>query len=188
MLRRSHPSAGRRGVTEEGEPQVTAALPRVPESVSDARRLVRHTLADWRLSVLADVAELVVSELSSNAVEHARLDTFRVTVQRGTGDRVRVAVTDKSTVLPVVRPLDDKAEGGRGLALVDAVSCKWGTDRLGWGKRVWADLEPPAPDDLTSPGSIPTYPTVRAYALYGLMLIVVALGGLIALAVAFDTR
>jgi hypothetical protein len=29
---------------------------------------------------------------------------------------------------------------GRGLALVDALSDQWGTDRLQWGKRVWAEL------------------------------------------------
>lgn len=54
----------------------------------------------------------------------------------------RVAVTDKSRVRPVMSEASAEDLGGRGLALVDALSQQWGTDPLPWGKRVWADVDP----------------------------------------------
>ncbi|MFE9312851.1 ATP-binding protein [Streptomyces sp. NPDC006706] len=184
MLRSSHPGPGRRLVAADGSPVVAVVLPREPESVPVARRIVRHTLADWRLPELVDAAELVVCELSANAVEHAQHAVFRVTLQRGPGDRVRVAVTDKSKAVPVLCPLDDEAEGGRGLALVAAVSSRWGTDPLAWGKRVWADLEPERPGEPRPDSTAPTGATAKAQAIY--LLIVVALGLLIAATVVSD--
>ncbi|WP_181803111.1 ATP-binding protein [Streptomyces shenzhenensis] len=174
MLRTSHTSTGNRLEAADGSPVVTSVLPREPESVPAARRLVRHTLADWRLSNLADTAELVVAELSANAVEHARHASFRVTLKRGPGDRVRVAVTDKSTALPVLRALDEEDEGGRGLALVAALSCQWGTDPLNWGKRVWADLEPEQPQENEPADAVPIYPSHWAQVLYVLVVVVLA--------------
>lgn len=183
MLRRSHPSGGLRSQAADGSSVVTAVLPREAESVPVARRLVRHTLADWRLPQLIDAAELVVSELSANAVEHARHASVRVTLQRRPGNRVRVAVTDKSTDLPVLLPLADDAESGRGLALIAAVACQWGTDPLPWGKRVWADLEPEQGQE--EPSCAPMYAGHRAQLLY--VLIVVTLGVLVGLAVISGT-
>ncbi|WP_249399929.1 ATP-binding protein [Streptomyces argyrophylli] len=180
MLRRWHPSGGSRLVAADGSPVVTTVLPREPDSVPLARRLVRHTLADWRLPHLVDAAELIVSELSANAVEHARHASFRVTLQRGPGERVRVAVIDKSTARPVMQAPDPDAEGGRGLALVAALSCQWGTDSLAWGKRVWADVE--RDEEQEQPDSeAPIYAGPRAQVLY--MLIVAVLGATIACAV-----
>ncbi|WP_345052925.1 ATP-binding protein [Streptomyces rameus] len=174
-------SRGTRLVAADGSPVITSVLPREAASVPVARRLVRHTLADWRLPALVDTAELVIAELSANAVQHARHSVFRVTVQRYPADRVRVAVIDKSTAVPALRPLDDEAEGGRGLALVAALSCQWGTDLLGWGKRVWADTEPEQVQAAQSAAGVPMYATRQAQALY--VLIVIALGVLLTLAV-----
>ncbi|WP_190181241.1 ATP-binding protein [Streptomyces naganishii] len=181
MLRSSPPSGGIRLEAEDGSPVVTTVLPREPESVSVARRLVRHTLADWRLPHLIDAAELVVSELSANAVEHARHGSFRVTLRRESGDRVRVAVTDKSTAEPVLWPMNAEAEGGRGLALVAALACQWGTEPLGWGKRVWADLEPDQHEETHLVHSVPMYASRRAQQVY--VLIVLTLGVVLTLAV-----
>ncbi|MGN5381149.1 ATP-binding protein [Streptomyces lasalocidi] len=69
--------------------------------MSDARRLVRRTLAAWRLTGLVDAAELVVSELASNAVRHARHGSFRLTIRRLADGSVRLTVTDKGRTLPV---------------------------------------------------------------------------------------
>ncbi|MFI6373777.1 ATP-binding protein [Streptomyces sp. NPDC050546] len=123
-----------------GCPGYCETLPRRPESVGAARRLVRVALAAWSLDDLADDGELIVSELVSNAVQHARCRSIRVTVTRPETVRVRIGVVDKSKRLPEVKEPRDGDENGRGLALVGALAKDWGTDRLPWGKRVWAEL------------------------------------------------
>ncbi|MFB7931590.1 ATP-binding protein [Streptomyces sp. NPDC056039] len=124
-----------------GCPGYFETLPRRPESVGAARRLVRVALAAWSLDDLADDGVLIVSELVSNAVQHARSRSIRVTVTRPETVRVRIGVVDKSKRLPEVREPRQGDESGRGLALVGALAKDWGTDRLPWGKRVWAELQ-----------------------------------------------
>jgi anti-sigma regulatory factor (Ser/Thr protein kinase) len=168
--------AGRRQLAEDGMPMVTKTFPRQPESVHAARHVVKAALAEWNMSALADTAELVVSELASNAVVHARRGSFRVTLNFIGGNRVRVAVFDRSTTLPAQSVPDGDEDHGRGLAIVDAVSRQWGADPLRWGKRVWADLEMPQPPEPFL--QMPMYATRRAQLLY-----VVVVAGLAALIV-----
>jgi anti-sigma regulatory factor (Ser/Thr protein kinase) len=123
-----------------GCPGYCETLPRRPESVGTARRLVRAALAAWSLDDLADDSMLIVSELVSNAVQHARSRFIRVTVTRPEAMRVRIGVVDKSKRLPEFREPHVGDDGGRGLALVGALAKDWGTDQLPWGKRVWAEL------------------------------------------------
>ncbi|SCK46774.1 Anti-sigma regulatory factor (Ser/Thr protein kinase) [Streptomyces sp. WMMB 714] len=123
-----------------GVPGYSETLPRAPESVATARRLVRTALATWRLEQLSDSAALVVSELVTNAVQHARSSAIRVVVTRPGPASVHVAVVDKSRVAPVPCRASEDDEGGRGLALVELLADKWGADPLPWGKRVWAEL------------------------------------------------
>ena len=73
------------------------------------------------------------------ALVHSGSRCLRVTVSRPGSRWVRIAVTDKSRTLPVRRAADTDDESGRGLGIVEAVSDRWGTDRLPWGKRVWAE-------------------------------------------------
>ncbi|HWU08102.1 MAG TPA: ATP-binding protein [Streptomyces sp.] len=125
------------------------SMPRVPESAGLARCLVREALGSWELPGLVDGVTLVVTELVANAAEHARPPeghvhggTIRVTVSLVEPDRVRVAVVDLDRTEPVLGvPAADDEERGRGLALVAALSVSWGVEPLGWGKRVWAELE-----------------------------------------------
>ncbi|MEU5282512.1 ATP-binding protein [Streptomyces sp. NPDC020755] len=123
-------------------PAYTDTLPRVAESVHRARRLVRLALDVWGLTDVQDDAELVVSELLTNAVLHARRgDSVRVTVTRLGEGRVRVAVVDLSKGRPVPRDAGSDQESGRGLEIVKTLSGgQWGVDLLPWGKRVWATL------------------------------------------------
>lgn len=122
-------------------PAYTETLPRTPKSAHDARRLVRLALDVWGLDDVRDSAEIVISELLTNAVLHARRDSVRVTVTRLSDERVRVAVVDLSHEYPEPRPAGSDAESGRGLEIVDALSGgQWGVDPLRWGKRVWAEL------------------------------------------------
>ncbi|WP_343070582.1 ATP-binding protein [Streptomyces bathyalis] len=124
-----------------GVPSYSETLPRVPESVAKARRLVSSSLRVWHLEGAEDTARLVVSELVTNTVAHTRLDCVRVTISRVDEHLVRVAVTDRSQNMPEGREAGLDDESGRGLALVDALSTDWGVDPLRWGKRVWADVK-----------------------------------------------
>ncbi len=124
-----------------GHPGYTETLPREPGSAATARRLVRVALSVWGLEELADDGALIVTELVANAVQHARRESIRITIDRPAEDRVRVAVVDFSQRYPVRRDSGPEDEGGRGLALVEKLAADWGTDPLPWGKQVWADLE-----------------------------------------------
>jgi anti-sigma regulatory factor (Ser/Thr protein kinase) len=140
-----------------GHPGYSETLPCDEASVGRARRLVRTALAAWGLDAAADDGSLIVSELVTNAVRHSGGAACRVIVTRHGHGRVRVAVTDRSRRMPDLLNAPADAVSGRGLALVDALADRWGTDRMHWGKRVWAELsadpsEPaqddgPAPDD-----------------------------------------
>ncbi|MGW3498164.1 ATP-binding protein [Streptomyces sp. NPDC001020] len=124
-------------------PAYTETLPRVPESARHARRLVGLALDVWGMSGVRDVAEVLVSELLTNAVKHARRDSVRVTVTRLSRERVRVAVVDLSRRHPRPRAASANEESGRGLEIVKALSRGWwGVDTLSFGKRVWADVAP----------------------------------------------
>jgi len=114
------------------------ALRPVPGSAALARRFVDDTLGSWGCDPIAEAGRLLVSELVTNAVLHARTDiSVVVTLLRG---GVRVEVHDRSTAAPVVRHYEDEAMTGRGLALVDQLAARWGVDRRGDGKSVWFEL------------------------------------------------
>lgn len=112
-----------------------------PQSARRARRLVADELRRCRCGALADVAELLTSELVTNALIHAR--TAITLVVEARDGRVRVMIGD---ALPVGVPegrrrsLED-ATTGRGLELVAALAARWGQDLRGDGKVVWFELE-----------------------------------------------
>ncbi len=123
-----------------------------PDAVPSARRLASKALLEesWPTSVISDV-EMVVTELTSNALMHAGAPVELRVGQGGTG--VRVEVQDNSPVAPV-RPLaGTDAMTGRGLALVSAVAHRWGVHPVSGGKVVWAELAlPGGPDDQDDAG------------------------------------
>ncbi|CAM5480092.1 ATP-binding protein [Streptomyces hirsutus] len=102
--------------------------------------MVRVALSVWGLDDLADDGALIISELVSNAVQHARRESIRVVIDRPGAARVRVGVVDFSKVLPSRGP-DPERESGRGLALVGELAKAWGTELLPWGNWVWAELD-----------------------------------------------
>ena len=110
-----------------------------PDAVRDARWFVADVLAEAHLDggSVADLAALAVSELATNAVEHAR-SPFEVVVD--VGDVVRIAVHDDSKDAPRMRSPRPLESGGRGLLLIDAISDDWGCDPNGTGKWVWCEL------------------------------------------------
>ena len=110
----------------------------VIRAAADARRAIRLWVreAPFPGKRLDDLL-LVVSELVSNAVIHAQ--TRLRLVIRYDGRRVLTEVFDGDPRLPV--PADHPGEvGGRGLLLVDRLSHRWGSENVGVGKRVWAEL------------------------------------------------
>ncbi|MCC5953112.1 MAG: ATP-binding protein [Acidimicrobiia bacterium] len=109
-------------------------------SVSAARRWVRRLLSDWDCDDLGPDAELVVSELAANAVEHEGSD-LEIDV-RLVADGVRISVSDRGhgDVTPVDGAHDRPA--GRGLLIVEHVAERWGVDHHDRGKTVWAELVP----------------------------------------------
>ena len=110
-----------------------------PSAIAGARRFVSGTLGRWGFDGVADAAAVVVSELATNAVLHAR-SAFHVSVAVAAGEAVRVAVHDESPERPSPRGHSVTASTGRGLRLVDALASRWGTVPLPDRKAVWAEL------------------------------------------------
>ena len=114
----------------------------LPGAVPCARLHVRHVLREWGVAYLAEDAELITSELTTNAIQASEgleaLPVVRLWVTCDDG-AVVVSVWDACDCPPVVRePGVD--EGGRGLAIVGAVCKDWGWYGTGDGKIVWARL------------------------------------------------
>jgi serine phosphatase RsbU (regulator of sigma subunit)/anti-sigma regulatory factor (Ser/Thr protein kinase) len=123
----------------------TTTLPTSASSVGRARALVRASLSAWELPGIADTAELLVSELVTNAVQHGR-GPVEVRLLRGTSLIIEVA--DSSLAPPLVRMPDILAETGRGLQLIKSLAQRWGIRRGADGKIVWCDLAILPPDAL----------------------------------------
>ncbi|WP_298990581.1 ATP-binding protein [uncultured Pseudokineococcus sp.] len=113
-----------------------------PVDVRGARRVVVGCCggAGWHEDV-ADVAELLVSELVTNALVHGGGAASMAVVVAPGGVRVEVADDLPDELEPVVRPASASATGGRGLALVEALATAWGVRRAPGGKVVWFHLD-----------------------------------------------
>ncbi|MEU9617247.1 ATP-binding protein, partial [Streptomyces sp. NPDC048209] len=119
----------------------TAMLPYTPEAAGAARRLVHDKLGEWGLPHLIDDAELIVSELVANAAKTGCQRRMTVAIRRPAEQTVRISVRDGSRVLPCLLLVGDDAPGGRGLAIVHALTGgRWGASPEGLGKTVHADL------------------------------------------------
>ena len=132
-------ASGERDVLNEPATPVAVVLPAEPSSCSRARRLVDEAVTNWGLpEEFADDAALVVTELVSNGADHAE-GPLRLTVNR-TESGVRIEVHDRSSALPVVRPVSPESPRGRGMIIVKALSADWGVEPDDDGKTVWAEL------------------------------------------------
>jgi anti-sigma regulatory factor (Ser/Thr protein kinase) len=117
-----------------------------------ARALVRFNLNRWGLRTLVGDAELIISELVTNAVEASGSDLAIVRAYISLfGNRARIHVWDRADGKPQPRVPDEGFESGRGLLLVEALSIEWGwypmSDRI--GKVVWADMALPIDASVT---------------------------------------
>lgn len=106
-------------------------------SACHARTFVSDQLGSHRLNYLIEDATLVVSELVTNAVLHAK--THLVVVIDELPQWVRLAVHDNSSTLPVMGHAEPDHTSGRGMTIVDSCATAWGTDRDAQGRKsVWA--------------------------------------------------
>lgn len=121
-----------------------------PSSSRDARQVVARVLERLGLEELITSVSLVVSELATNAVLHART-AFSVRL-RITGGVARIEVEDAAGGRPVMRHFSNQATSGRGLRLVDGLSRAWGVTagRGGAGKVVWAEIVGDHPGGLAA--------------------------------------
>lgn len=97
-----------------------------------------RTLRSWHLEAAIPDAELLVSELVTNAVLHAR-SAAQVDVGLDAGV-LRVQVCDANTSPPRLRNYGAEAVTGRGLHLVDRIADRWGVETRPDGKCVWFEL------------------------------------------------
>ncbi|GLW05921.1 hypothetical protein Misp01_10510 [Microtetraspora sp. NBRC 13810] len=102
--------------------------------ISQARAFARAALTRWRLDAVAPTVELLVSELVTNAIRHARRP-IGLRLARDGG--LLCEVSDGDATMPELRQPDPTAENGRGLHLVAAFSARWGACRTRSGKIVW---------------------------------------------------
>jgi len=106
-------------------------------SVRRARSLAGPPLRRWGLARLIPDAELVISELVTNAVRYTRGNVgLRLVLEDGLFCEVR----DHSAALPRLRETGDEGESGLGLLVVSQVASRWGTRRTPAGKVVWCEL------------------------------------------------
>jgi anti-sigma regulatory factor (Ser/Thr protein kinase) len=121
---------------------------RDPTTPAKARRWLSDRLDLWEVSKSVDTAELLISELVTNAIRHGGGSPI-LTVSLA-HDWLEVGVADSdSSHLPTPSdgqaadrlPLDLTAEGGRGLGIVDALAAEWGTTVTERGKEVWFRLD-----------------------------------------------
>lgn len=129
----------------ETTPPTEWRFPRRARSVRLARARLREQAAVWGLPVeTTETAVLLLSELLTNAVRHARVPPDRHVAARAvlTGDRLRVEVCDASDTHPRPRAASPEDESGRGLGLVEALADAWDVRPrpYGIGKTVWFEL------------------------------------------------
>lgn len=134
-----------------------------PEEVGTLRHLVQQRLGDWGLDEIVDTAQLCVSEIVSNVVTHVGPGTPGALSLSLTGTHLRIEVQDPDTrALPTLVAAEADAEGGRGMALVEALTDRWGVQLRADRKVTWCELA----TGLAPPAVVTVEPSVaRAEAL-----------------------
>ena len=123
-----------------GTRETRLQLPSDARAVRAAREHLRDTLGAWDLAETVDAAELVVSELVTNALVHTGCPAA-LTLRHEIGESLLcVGVEDLSTQHPRPRESGEEATGGRGMHIVDLIAQRWWVAPRGDGKTVWADL------------------------------------------------
>ncbi|MEU8033910.1 ATP-binding protein, partial [Streptomyces sp. NPDC049099] len=113
-------------------------IPADPALVAPIRKQVVEQLDTWGLSEAAFTAELVVSELVTNAIRYGSHPIRLRLIHDAT--TLIVEVSDTSHTAPHLRRAKTFDEGGRGLLLVAQLTQRWGSRHTPEGKTIWAEL------------------------------------------------
>ena len=112
-----------------------------PAVLTAARSFAADRLHALELAELREDVELLLTELMTNVIIHARTD-FEVRMEPS-GDGVRVEVIDGNGAMPIPGTLAASALSGRGLTLVQSLSSRWGAHpNEDGGKTVWFEVVP----------------------------------------------
>ncbi|WP_202446722.1 MULTISPECIES: ATP-binding protein [Streptomycetaceae] len=110
-------------------------------AVAEVRRLLREQLGRWGVPTLIDTAELLTSEIVTNALVHTGHGAILTATLTSDADhRLRVEVRDFTAHRPAVRHPSEQSSSGRGLLLVEALADTWGVRPQDAGKTVWFEL------------------------------------------------
>jgi anti-sigma regulatory factor (Ser/Thr protein kinase) len=121
-------------------PDLVTMLPMSTDAPSLARELTRHARCLEHKAAISDVAQLLVSELVTNALKHG-LPPIELRIRCRDDSILEVGVSDASPTPPMTKLTEDpEAEHGRGITLVDVLSDSWGVSPSEAGKRVWFRL------------------------------------------------
>ncbi|MFC1415678.1 SpoIIE family protein phosphatase [Streptacidiphilus sp. N8-3] len=115
-------------------------VPADPAAVSGIRAEVARQLARWELDELEFTTELIISELTTNAIRYA---TGPITLRLLRDRSLICEVSDTSNTSPHLRYAAGTDEGGRGLFLVAHIAERWGTRYTATGKTIWAQQRLP---------------------------------------------
>jgi serine phosphatase RsbU (regulator of sigma subunit) len=137
--------AARPAETQKAEVALSPTL----EAARAARRFAMSTIDQWGLEKLGDSIISIVSELVTNAVEHAA-PPIELRLRRRPG-AVMVEVADGDGRLARPTPTGAADERHRGLVIVATLAARWGVRPTGTGKVVWAEVANPYDDASTMP-------------------------------------
>ncbi len=143
----AHTSATRRNVEDDDEAGAAERASRLSRrlgradlrAVPEARRALRELLQGWGKPGRSETAELLTSELVTNALVHTDRDAVLTATVSPAGLRVEVRDFVGRRPRPRV-PIADDGTHGRGLLLVQALADAWGVRPHGVGKSVWFEL------------------------------------------------
>jgi PAS domain S-box-containing protein len=113
-------------------------IPADPALVAAIRKQSVKQVEHWGLEEASFTAELVVSELVTNAIRYGARP-IRLRLIHGAGTLI-CEVSDTSHTAPHLRRARTFDEGGRGLLLVAQLTQRWGTRHTQEGKTIWAEL------------------------------------------------
>ncbi|MFF1483185.1 SpoIIE family protein phosphatase [Streptomyces sp. NPDC058319] len=113
-------------------------IPADPSLVAPVRKQVVDQLGTWGLDLVAFTAELVVSELVTNAIRYGTPPIRLRLIHDDT--HLICEVSDTSNTAPHLRRAKTWDEGGRGLLLVAQLTQRWGSRHTTEGKTIWAEL------------------------------------------------
>ncbi|MFI6287857.1 ATP-binding protein [Streptomyces sp. NPDC051018] len=130
--------------------EASITLPSDPASVSVARRYVTDVVSEWGLpagSETVDTVRLIVSELTTNAVQHTfgQSPTFTVDLTLERDEELRIGVTDSHPRWPQRLPAAVRQDNGRGMVIIRSLTAQSGgrlsvTPTPEGGKTVWIAL------------------------------------------------